>query len=113
MAATEQATRLTPYLEELLENSYVRENIREGVENLRSAYERSQKRRVKTARDQRLRRQVRAAAASMSEAAQALQSGRRKPKPRWGRRLLLLGGVAAVGIGIAIAAGGEDQASQA
>src|SRR4051812_12659751 len=106
MAATDQAARLTPYVEELLGNSYVRENLRDGIADLRAAYARSQKRRVKAARDERLRRRLRSAAESISEAGRALQSGRRKPKRRWGRRVIVLAGLGAAVAGIALAASG-------
>lgn len=82
MGRKEQAARLAPYAKELLENEYARENLREGVEKLRAAYRRGQKRRVEPTPDERLRQQVRSAAQSLTEAGQALRSGRRKPKPR-------------------------------
>jgi hypothetical protein len=102
--ATDTATRI----EQLLDNDYAQEQLRAGVMNLRAAYQRSQKRRVKTTRDERLRRQVQAAAASIGEAASAFRSDRRKPKPRWGRRLLILA-VVGIGIGAVLAtrSGGE------
>lgn len=51
MPATDTASRLTPYIEELLDNKHARENLREGASQLRAAYERSKKRRVKATRD--------------------------------------------------------------
>jgi hypothetical protein len=121
MAATDTASRVSPYVEQLLENNYARENLREGVSNLRAAYARSQKRRVKAARDEKLRRQVQAAASSIAEAGRALSSGRQKPKRRWGRRLLVVLGVGAVTAGAALAASedlrnevfGDSEATQA
>ena len=107
MAKMDTATRI----EQLLENDYAQEQLREGIDNLRSAYGRASKRRVKPARDERLRRQVQAAVSSLTEAAKAFNSGRQKPKPRWGRRLLLVaavGGAIAVGVGLAMS-GGRDQ----
>jgi len=103
MPATETASRLTPYVEELLDNSYARENLRNGATKLRAAYERSQKRRVKSASDRKLRRQLGIAATSIGEGARALASGRRKPAKRRGRRLMLLIGVGALGAGLALA----------
>lgn len=102
------ATQLTPYVEELLENRYAREKLRDGMDNLRSAYERSQKRRVRAARDEKLRRQVRAAAESLREAGDALLSGRQKPKRRWGRRLLILVGLGAAAAVAYVAAEGSS-----
>ena len=100
MAQTDALSRI----EQLLDNDYAQEQIQEGLKNLRAAYQRASKRRVKPARDERLRRQVRAAAASLTEATNAVRSGRKKPKPRWGRRLVVVGVLSALGIGIAAAA---------
>lgn len=46
MAVTERAARITPYVERLLEDEGARESLREGIEKVREAYERSQKRGV-------------------------------------------------------------------
>jgi hypothetical protein len=102
MGRKEQAARLAPYAKELLENEYAREKLREGVEKLRAAYRRGQKRRVEPTRDERLREQLRSATRSLTEAGQALRSGRRKPKPRWGRRAMVIGGLAAAGAAVAV-----------
>jgi hypothetical protein len=50
MPTTDTASRLTPYIGELLDNEHVRGNLREGASQLRAAYERSKKRRVKAVR---------------------------------------------------------------
>jgi thiamine pyrophosphate-dependent acetolactate synthase large subunit-like protein len=122
MAATDTAARIRPYVERLVENDYVQENIRDAAANLRAAYARASKRRVKPARDEKLRRQVRQAAVSLNEATQALRSGRRKPKRRPARRLLIVLGVGALGAAAALAAsedlrrklfGGESKAGPA
>ena len=96
---SEIPSQLRPLAEELLENGYARENIQEGAEKLRDAYERSRKRRVKPSKDRKLRRQIEAAVAAIDEGTAALASGRRKPK-RTGRNLVL------VLIGAALAAAG-------
>jgi hypothetical protein len=70
MPATDTASRLTPYIEKLLDNEHARENLREGASQLRAAYERSKKRRVKAA-----------------------------PERRRGRRLVWLLGIVGVGVG--------------
>jgi hypothetical protein len=98
MNATATASRLTPYIEQLAENRYARENLQAGARSLRAAYERSQKRRVKVARDEKLRRQLDAAAHSLAEGGKALVSGREKPKRRWPKRVAL-----AIGVGAAAA----------
>lgn len=98
------ASRLTPYVQELLDNEYAQENLLEGAAKLRAAYERSKKRRVKAARDRKLRRQLRVAALSLAEGAKALADGRRTPPKRRRRRLVMLLGIGAlVGTGVALA----------
>ena len=104
------ASRVGPIAERLLSNEYAQENIREGVENLRAAYRRASKRRVKPAEDRRVREQVRRGAASLAEAASALKTGRQKPKRRRGRAVLLLVGVAGVGTAAALASSEELRA---
>jgi hypothetical protein len=103
MASTDAASRILPLAEELLANTYARENLREGAEKLRDAYGRAQKRRVKPARDRKLRRQFEAAIAAIDEGAAALASGRKKPK-RTGRKVALTGlALTAAGAGAALA----------
>jgi len=87
MAVTDVPSRLLPLAEELLDNTYARDNLREGAEKLRDAYDRSQKRRVKPTSDRKLRRQFEAAIAALDEGTAALASGRKKPK-RTGRKVL-------------------------
>jgi hypothetical protein len=86
---TDIPAKLKPLAEELLDNSYARDNLTEGVEKLRDAYERSRKRRVKPSKDRKLRKQLEAAVAALDEGTAALASGRQKPK-RTGRKLFLL-----------------------
>jgi hypothetical protein len=97
------ASRLTPYVQELLDNEYAQKNLLDGAPKLRAAYERSKKRRVKAARDRKLRRQLRVAAISLGEGAKALAGGCRKPPKRRGRRLVMFLGIGAVGTGVALA----------
>jgi hypothetical protein len=111
MTASDTTARITPYIEELLENGYARENLRDAARNIRGAYGRARKRRAKAARDEKLRRQVQSAAGSLAEAGRALRSGRRTPRKRWGRRLLFLLGLGVAAAGIALAADEELRAS--
>jgi hypothetical protein len=83
------------YAQRLLDSEYVQQNLAEAGERLRDAYRRASKRRVRAARDERVRARVRQAAQSLAEAADALKTGRRKPKGRRGRRLIVVLGVAA------------------
>ena len=85
---TKIPAQLKPLAEELLDNSYARENLQEGAEKLRDAYDRSRKRRVKPSKDRKLRKQIEAAVAALDEGTAALASGRKKPK-RTGRNVVL------------------------
>jgi len=105
------ASRLTPYIEELLDNEYAQENLLNGAARLRAAYERSKKRRVNAARDRKLRRQLMVAALSLGEGTKALAGGRRKPPKRRGRRLVMLLGIGALGTGVALAASEDLRSS--
>ena len=107
MTATESASRLGPYVERLLQNAYVQDNLLDAVENLREAYERAQKRRVEPARDEKIRRQLRQSALSLQKAGEALKSGRQKPKKRRGKQTLVLVSLGAVGVAAALAASEE------
>ncbi len=103
MPSTDAISRLTPYIEQLLEDESARDNLRQGAGKLRKAYRRSQKRRVKAAKDKRLRRQVQSAAGSLAAGATALAHDTRKPKRHRGRNFLGLVVLAALGAGVAIA----------
>jgi hypothetical protein len=107
MKGTDTASRIAPYAKQLAENEYARENLRRGAESLRAAYERSQKRRVKSAKDEKLHHQIEAAISQLSEGTRALAGKRQKPKPRWPKRLAAVGLVGAAAAGIALAAGDE------
>jgi hypothetical protein len=103
MALTDAPSRMLPLAEELLDNTYARENLREGAEKLRDAYGRAQKRRVKPSRDRKLRRQFESAIAALDEGTAALASGRKKPK-RTGRKVVLTAlALTAAGAGAALA----------
>jgi hypothetical protein len=96
-------SQLMPLAEELLDNRYARENLQEGAEKLREAYERSRKRRVDPTKDRKLRKQVEAALHAIDEGTAALASGRQRPK-RTGRKVALtMIGLAAAGAGVVLA----------
>lgn len=104
MTGTEATARAAPFIERMLENRYAQENLNDGIESLRAAYRRASKRRVEPTRDEKLRNQLRQAALSITEAARAFKSGRTKPKPRWGRRVVAVAAVGAAGTVAAFAA---------
>lgn len=103
MALTDAPSRMLPLAEELLDNRYARENLREGAEKLRDAYGRAQKRRVKPSRDRKLRRQFEAAIAALDEGSAALASGRQKPKRTGRKAVLTVLALAAAGSAAALA----------
>ena len=105
--ATDRAAKAGIYAQRLIENEYVQENLAEAADRLRAAYRRASKRRVEPTRDEKLRGQIRDAALSLREAANALQSGRRKPKKRRGRRLVLVL-ILGAGAAAAIVASNEE-----
>jgi hypothetical protein len=96
--------RAATYAQRLIENDYVQENLLQAADSLRAAYRRATKRRIEPTRDEKLRRQLRQAALSLREATSALQSDRRRPKRRRGRRVLV---VLAVGAGAKVAVVGS------
>ena len=102
--ASETATKTGMYAQRLLDNEYVQENLAQAVESLRAAYRRASKRRVEPTRDEKLRRQVREAARSLTEAASALKTGRQKPKRRRGRRVIVVLGLGVGGAAALLAA---------
>ena len=108
---TDIPSKLKPLAEELLDNSYARDNLQEGAEKLRNAYERSRKRRVKPSKDRKLRRQLEAAVAAFDEGTAALAGGRKKPK-RTGRKLLLVLTGGALAGAAAVLATNEDMRNQ-
>jgi hypothetical protein len=104
---TKIPSKLMPLAEELLDNRYARENLQEGAEKLREAYDRSRKRRVDPAKDRKLRKQVEAALHAIDEGTAALASGRQKPK-RTGRKVALtMIGLAVAGAGVVLATNEE------
>jgi hypothetical protein len=104
---TDTASRLAPYARQLAENEYARENLRRGAENLRAAYKRSQKRRVKNAKDEKLHHQLEKAFSQLTEGTRALAGKRQKPKRHWPKRAAVVGLAGAAAAGAAMAAKGS------
>lgn len=111
MASTPTVARLAPYIEQLLEDETARRDLRRGADKLREAYERSQKRRVKATRDEKIRAQLKSAARSLGDGVDELLGGTPKPKKRRGRKLLKALPVVAAGAGAAIALKRRNEAS--
>jgi hypothetical protein len=98
LSATDRLSRIRPYLERALENEYAQERLRDAAVSAHAAYRRATGRKAaQAARDKRLQRQVRQALSSLREAGAAIQTGRKKPKSRPGRRLFVLVGFVGAG----------------
>jgi hypothetical protein len=96
-----QAARSHPYVQRLIEDEELRDNLRDAYEAARHAYGRVTKNGKPAKRlmdDKKVQRDLRTAADSLREASEQLR-GRRKRKGRLGR-LILLGAVAG---GVALA----------
>jgi len=102
MALADTASRLGGSAQGFLQNQYAQERLNEAIENLRAAYKRGSKRRVKPAEDKKFREQVRNAAIAAAEAASAIRTGPKKPRKR-ARKLLVVLGVSGVGATVALA----------
>lgn len=104
MAVTDQAARVAPYVEQLLGDDKVRENIRRAAVSTRQAYGRARgtKRPSKTLKDRKVERRVQEAMQAAGEAVDRLARGPQKRKrARRGRALALLA-IAAGGLALAL-----------
>jgi adenylosuccinate synthase len=99
--AAGKAARSNPYVQRLVEDDDLRENLRTAFESARKAYSRmaNGKRPTKTLMDdKKLHKQLRESADSLREAADSLRGAKRRKRKR-GRGLLLL----FIGAGLALA----------
>jgi len=93
--------RSNPYVQRLIEDDELRENIREAFESARDAYTRiaNGKGPAKALmEDKKVQRDLREAAKSMREASEQLRGRRKRRKGRLGRLLL----IALIGAGLAL-----------
>ena len=94
--------RSNPYVQRLIEDPDLRENVREAYEHARQAYRRMSNGKPPAKalmEDKKLQRELREASSSLREAADQIR-GKRKKKHR-GRRLvmlLIIGGIAAIAL---------------
>ncbi len=73
MTATDQLSRVTPYLGRLLEDQYIQEQLGQALAQLRQSSQRAKGRKASEAlNDKKLRNQLRAAVESLTSAGQAL-----------------------------------------
>jgi hypothetical protein len=97
-----KAASSNPYVQRLIQDSDLRNNIRDAYEHTRSAYARLANGKGPSKallEDKKLQRDLRDATISLREVGTALKEGPRKRKGRTGRRLLIL----AIGAGLALA----------
>ena len=90
-------------MERFLDNSYARESLDDAASALRAAYRRAARKGAAAPADRKFRDRVTDAVIAMRESADALQTGRRRPKGRLRKRALVLVGAAVVGVGVALA----------
>jgi hypothetical protein len=92
-----------PYIQRLIQDAELRDNLRDAIEQSRKAYSRLSNGKAPTKalmEDRKLQKQMREAAESLRDVGLALREGpKRKRKRRLGRKLLVLG----VGAGLALA----------
>jgi hypothetical protein len=96
------ALKDSPYVQRLVEDEELRENIMEAYESLKKAYGRLSNGKAPAKAlmdDKKLQKDLRSAAISLRDAGEALREGPKRKKRHWGRRLLIL----AVGAGLALA----------
>jgi len=75
MTATDQLSRVTPYLGRLLEDQYIQEQLGQALTELRASSRRAKGRKATEAlNDKKLRNQLRAAVKSLTSAGQALNA---------------------------------------
>jgi hypothetical protein len=84
--------RSNPYVQRLIEDPELRNNLRDAIDSARHAYKRMHNGKPPTKalmEDKKLQRNLREATASLREAADQIR-GKRRRKRHWGRRLLAL-----------------------
>jgi hypothetical protein len=105
--ARSAATGASPYVQRVIEDAELRENVRVALENAKKAYGRltNGKPATKVLDDKKLHKEVRQAAESLRDAGQALREGPKKKKRRGGFGKLLLLGIIGAGAAIALSEG--------
>jgi hypothetical protein len=97
-----QAARNNPYVQRLVEDEELRDNLRTAYDSARNAYARMSNGKGPAKAildDKKTQKELREAAASLKDAADALRGGKKKRKGGLGRKLFVL----AVGAGLALA----------
>jgi hypothetical protein len=99
--AAGKAVQSNPYVQRLIEDDELRDNLRTAFDSAKKAYQRMNGKGPARAimDDKKTQKELRAAASSLKDAADALRGAKKKRKRRKGRVLLL----ALVGAGLALA----------
>jgi hypothetical protein len=100
--AAGQAVRSNPYVQRLVEDDDLRDNLRTAFESAKKAYTRMSNGKAPTKalmEDKKVQKELREAATSLREAADSLRGAKRRKKRRRGRLLVL----ALVGAGLSLA----------
>jgi hypothetical protein len=105
--ARKAATGASPYVQRVVEDPELRDNVRVAFENAKSAYGRltNGKPASKVLDDKKLHKEMRQAAEALRDAGQALREGPKKKKRRGGFGKLLLLGIIGGGLAIAFSEG--------
>jgi len=97
--AAGKAVRSNPYLQRLVEDEELRDNLRNAFVSAKKAYERMNgKGPAKALDDKKVKRELKDAASSLKDAADSLRHGKKRKRRK--RRLLM---IAIVGAGLALA----------
>ena len=99
--AAGKAARDNPYVQRLVDDDELRDNLRTAYESARKAYSRMANGKGPAKAlfdDKKTQRELKEAASSLKDAADALRGTRRRKKRRGGRLLVLL-----IGVGLALA----------
>ena len=99
--AAGKAAKDNPYIQRLIEDDDLRENLRTAYDSARNAYGRMSNGKGPSAaiNDKKTQKQLREAANSLREAADSLRGAKKRKRGGLGRKLLILG----VGAGLALA----------
>ena len=106
--ARSAATGASPYVQRVIEDAELRENVRVALENAKKAYARltNGKPATKVLDDKKLHKEVKQAAESLRDAGQALREGpKKKKKRRGGFAKLVLVGIIGAGVAVALSEG--------
>jgi hypothetical protein len=101
-ASAATAARNNPYVQRIIEDAELRDNMRVAFDSARSAYTRlnNGKSPAKALqKDKKLQKDLKKASDALRDAANALREGPKKKKRKLGRRILIL----AIGAGLALA----------